>query len=453
MKIAYVLGLFTVLAVITTSQATERPPNIVILYADDAGWVDFGCQEGVPEPFDTLTPNIDALAEAGVRCRQAYMSGVVCSPSRAGLLTGRYQQRFGHENNIPPGYMKGGMDLAQRTIADHLGDLGYRTGLIGKWHLGYPEGYQPNDRGFDEFTGLLQGARRYHPIPNVSAHRVIQHNGTPLPESGYVTDRFGEAACSFIADNRDEPFFLFVSFTAPHGPLEPRHEDAEKLSELGIEKQRRRKYAGLIHSLDENVGRITKALDSAGLAESTLVIFTNDNGGQTLTGADNGPLRGRKGTMYEGGSRVPMIFRWPGHLPAGTQCDSPVSALDYLPTFMAIAGGTLDAAATDGIDIMPLLRGEVTEPATRRFFWRKGGSAGNVAMRDGKWKLVWRRGDDAAPELYNLPSDLGEATDRAADEPERVRAMLGAIAEWETELIEPLWGPGSTPDAPATDQP
>ena len=421
----------------------QKRPNIVLLYADDAGWVDFGFQDQAAEDLASMTPNIDRIAGEGVVCTRAYMSGVVCSPSRAGMLTGRYQQRFGHENNIPPGYMDGGMDLEQRTIADRLRDLGYVTGLVGKWHLGYPTGYHPQDRGFDEFVGLLQGARSYHPIENVSAHRVIQHNGRPLPEEGYVTDRFGDAACEFIQAHHDRPFFLFVSFTAPHGPMQPRRSDVAMLAELGIEPQRRRRYAGMVHAMDQNVGRILDTLDESGLDENTLIIFTNDNGGQTLTGASNGPLRGRKGNVYEGGTRVPMAFRWTGELPPGTRVDSPVSSLDFLPTFVDMAGGSMADIPHDGVDVLPLLRSEHPSEPDRPLYWRHAGPQGDVAMLDTPWKVVWQRRADLEPELYDLSRDPGEQSDLSSSEPERLQAMLEAVAAWESELEDPRWGPGS----------
>ena len=430
-----------------TEAVETAPPNIVLLYVDDAGWVDFGFQEEAAADLASLTPHIDRIASEGVVCTRAYMSGVVCSPSRAGMLTGRYQQRFGHENNIPPGYMDGGMDLEQRTIADRLGDLGYTTGLVGKWHLGYPRSYQPQARGFDEFHGLLQGSRSYYPIEGVTPHRVIQRNGEPLPEEGYVTDRFGDAACEFIRSNRDRPFFLFVSFTAPHGPMHPRKSDGAMLDELGIESRKRRRYVGMVHALDQNVGRIMEALRENGVDSNTLVVFTNDNGGQPLTGASNGPLRGGKSSVYEGGTRVPMAFRWPDRIPAGERIDTPVIGLDFLPTFVGISGGELDEIPHDGSDLMPLLGGAGGFEGDRPLFWRHAGPRGDVAMLDEPWKLVWRRRADRRPELYDLSKDPGESTDLSEAEPDRLAAMLDAVAGWESELEVPRWGPGSEPSS------
>lgn len=417
-----------------------RPPNIVVLFSDDAGYADFGFQSSADPALARCTPRINALAAEGARFTDAYMSGAVCSPSRAGLLTGRYQQRFGHEKNIPPGYMDGGMDLEERTVADRLSGVGAATGLVGKWHLGYPADYHPNRRGFDWFHGLLQGSRGYGPMPNASAHRVIQENGEPLPEVGWVTDRFGKAAARFVAEHRDEPFFLFVSFTAPHGPLQPAPEDLAAVE--GIEEERRKKYAGLVVGLDRAVGRVLDALEEHGVAERTLVVFTNDNGGQTQTGARNDPLRGRKGQLWEGGIRVPMAMRWPGRIEPGTVIGDPVSALDLMPTFLAAHGVEIAPEdALDGVDLVPLVTGSVDRLPERALFWRTAGSTGPVAVRRGSDKLVVERGPEGESAfLYDLAHDIGEVDDLSSSRAELVQALRAQIAVWESGLIEPLWG-------------
>ena len=420
-----------------------RPPNLVILLADDAGYADFGFQAQPASDLQPLTPRIDSIAAAGVRFNQAYMSGCVCSPSRAGLITGRYQCRFGHEFNIPPGYSKGGMALEEKTMADRLRDAGYKTGLVGKWHLGYPAPYQPNRRGFDWFYGLLQGSRSYFPYPKPSPHRVLQENGVPTKEGGYTTDRLGDAAVRFIEVNKAKPFFLFVSFTAPHGPLQAKPEDLAKLT--GIAKLRRRRYAGLVKSLDDNVGKILDSLDTHGLAANTLVVFTNDNGGQTKTGANNAPLRGRKGQLLEGGVRVPMAVRWPGVVKAKSTIDDPVIALDLLPTFLAAARVEIKPEwKLDGVDLGPRLRGRVAALAERPLFWRKGGPNREIAMRQGNLNLHFAdRSVDSAPALYDLSTDVGEAQNLAADRSEDVARMRKLLAAWESELVAPVWGGGS----------
>ena len=324
-RLAILVAALAVASLISVPGAVCRagePANVVILYADDAGYADFGFQSITDEAMEGLTPHIDSIASAGVRFTNAYMSGAVCSPSRAGMLTGRYQQRFGHELNIPPGYMKGGLPLTERTIADRMKAAGYATGIIGKWHLGYPPPYQPNRRGFDRFFGLLQGSRPYFPMKKPTPHRVVQLNGEPTPESGYVTDRFGNGAAEFIKAHRDRPFFLYVSFTSPHGPLQAKVSDLAKLDH--IKDKRRRTYAGMVKCMDDNVGRILATLRECGLENKTLVVFTNDNGGQTKTGAVNTPLKGHKGQIWEGGIRVPMSMRWPGRIAEKTVVDDPV---------------------------------------------------------------------------------------------------------------------------------
>ena len=421
--------------------ASEAPlrPNILLILADDAGYADFGFQPVNESDVASLTPRIDSIAADGARFSDFYMSGAVCSPSRAGLLTGRYQDRFGHGRNIPPGYMGGGLSLDEVTLADRLRSAGYVTGCIGKWHLGYPEAYHPLERGFDHFHGLLQGSRSYYPIEDPSDHKAIHDDRTETAEEGYVTDRFGAAAVRFIEEHAEEPFFLFVSFTAPHGPLQPRTEDLELPALQRIEGDRRRKYAGLVKALDDNVGEILDALEREGLSEETLVIFTNDNGGQTSTGALNTPLRGRKGTVWEGGVRVPCAMRWPGVIAEGAVLDAPAISLDLTPTFCALAGASTEGASLDGLDLTPLLGGLESSLPARSLFWRKTGSAGPVAVRRGRWKLVWNE-REAPPELYDLASDLSESTDLAASQPELTAELVEEVNAWEAELVEPLWG-------------
>lgn len=433
------LAFFVCLNITATAHAKT---NIVVFFADDAGYADFGFQPNVRDDMKNLTPHIDSISKQGVRFSNAYMSGCVCSPSRAGLMTGRYQERFGHDNNLPPGF-RSGLPLTEMFGAKRLRKLGYKTGLIGKWHLGYPQAFHPNRRGFDWFYGCLQGSRRYFPYEKPTPHRVIQENGKPTPEEGYVTDRLGDAACRFIDKNKDESFFLFVSFTSPHGPLQAKPEDLAKLSH--IEKAKRRKYAGLVKSLDDNVGKILDALRKNGLDEKTLVVFTNDNGGQTLTGANNLPLKGRKGTLWEGGIRVPWAMRWTGKIEPGTVIDDPVISLDLLPTFVAAAGGTVEPKWNlDGTNLLPRITGETNALPTRTLYWRRNGQGNSIALREGEWKLIHNRSQaNAQPELYRITEDISETNNIAAKHPEKVKTFLKKLSSWENELKTPLWGPGS----------
>lgn len=421
----------------------DTPPGIVILFSDDAGYADFGFQPDVRPEMAKLTPHIDSIADKGCRFSNAYMSGSVCSPSRAGLMTGKYQQRFGHDNNIPPGYMRGGLPLAETFAAKRFREMGYSTGLIGKWHLGYPAEYHPNKRGFDYFYGCLQGSRGYFPIENPSPHRVFLENDTPTAEEGYITDRIGDAACRFLEDHRNEPFFLFVSFTAPHSPLHAKADDLEALAE--IVGDRRRKYAGLVKSMDDNVGKILQRLADLDLEESTIVVFTNDNGGQTQTGANNMPLKGRKGQLWEGGIRVPMAVRWPEKIKAGLVVDDPVISLDLLPTFVAAAGKTVEPGWNwDGTNLLDVMTGKEDHLPERTLFWRRQGPSGAIAARRGKWKMLnLREPENASPQLFDLNEDIGEETDVAGTQAEILSQLVDAANDWESELAEPLWGPNS----------
>lgn len=426
---------------VVTSTAVAKT-NIVVLFADDAGYADFGFQPNVRNDMKNLTPHIDSIAKQGARFSNAYMSGCVCSPSRAGLMTGRYQERFGHDNNLPPGF-RSGLPLNEMFGAKRLRNLGYKTGLIGKWHLGYPLAYHPNRRGFDWFYGCLQGSRSYFPYQKPHRYRVIQENGKPTPEVGYVTDRLGDAACRFIDEHKNDSFFLFVSFTSPHGPLQAKPEDLAKLQH--IKKTKRRKYAGLVKSLDDNVGKILNALRENGLNENTLVVFTNDNGGQTLTGANNFPLRGRKGSLWEGGIRVPWAMRWTGKIEPGTVIENPVISLDFLPTFVAVAGGTVKPEwKLDGTNLLPLMTGKTKDLPTRTLFWRKHGQGSMIALREGQWKLIHsREQSNAQPELYRISEDIAEKNNLAAMYPKKVKEYMRKLQSWESELTTPLWGPGS----------
>ena len=431
------LALATVVTAQETAAAPPRPPNIVLLYADDAGYADFGFQEFCAEDMSGLTPHIDSIAAAGVTLTNAYMSGCVCSPSRAGMMTGRYQTRFGHEFNIPPGYMEGGLPLTETFMARRLQQLGFVTGLVGKWHLGYPPEYHPNKRGFDWFYGCLQGSRSYFPMRKPTPHRVIQENGEATPEGGYTTDRLGDGGVRFIEDNKDKPFFLFLSFTAPHGPLQAKEEDLEKLGH--ITKMRRRKYAGLVKALDDNVGKVLAALEAAGLADNTLVVFTNDNGGQTRTGANNGKLRGRKGMLLEGGIRVPMCMRWPGRIAKGSKIDEPVISLDFLPTFIAASGGAVDPAwQLDGVNLLPRLTGAVDKLEDRVLYWRQ---RRDRAVRIGNHKLyVTNVGGEEERFVYDLSADIGEAAPLEQVDAKVELALDGALATLDGEMVAAKWG-------------
>jgi arylsulfatase A-like enzyme len=409
--------------------AEEERPAIIVIVADDLGYADLGVQGCQDIP----TPNLDSLATGGVRFTNAYVSCPVCSPTRAGLLTGRYQQRFGHEFNpgrLGPGTAGFGLPLSETTLADVLKAAGYATGLVGKWHLGEAPDYHPLKRGFQEFFGFLGGASSY------LTPRALLRGTEPVTESEYLTDAFAREAVAFIERHQAHPFFLYLAFNAVHAPLEASDKYLQRFPNLT--DQKRRVYAAMLSALDEGVGAVLSKLQQVGRYENTLIFFLSDNGGPVgKNGASNGPLRAGKGTVYEGGVRVPFFMHWPRRLRGGQVYEQPVISLDIFPTAAAAAGAQLpEGRALDGVNLLPYLLGEKAGPPHEILFWRYGTAH---AVRKGNWKLV-RRGDQPA-ELYDLANDVSESRDLAAQHPEVVRELSEALERWESELAEPLWKP------------
>lgn len=410
-----------------------RAPNVVLILTDDAGYGDFGFQGST----QFKTPHIDRLAAGGIRFTQGYVTASVCSPSRAGLLTGRYQQRFGHEYNIPrrpeptddPADM--GLPQSEITVAEALREQGYVTGVIGKWHLGEADTYHPLEHGFDSFFGFLWGASGY--FPDGRQQPILRDHEVQDPQP-YLTDAFGDEACRFIRSHRDEPFFLYLSFNAVHTPMHGKPGDIELYEHF--EPKKRRTLAAMTKALDDQVGAVMTTLDDLELTDDTIVIFLNDNGGACDVNASiNAPLHGQKGTLLEGGVRVPFVVRWPAGLPGGGTYDFPVSALDIFPTVLAAAGATEPLEpGRDGVDLMPHLRGEVDHRPHQKLYWRRAIAA---AIRDGDWKLI--RLPDRPPMLFNLAGDPGEQHDVHARHPDRVRAMMRDLFEWEVGTVHPKW--------------
>ncbi|MEZ5163325.1 MAG: sulfatase-like hydrolase/transferase [Fimbriimonadaceae bacterium] len=368
---------------LSLSLPQSSPPNIVFIVSDDAGYGDFGFTGSL----QIKTPNIDSIAKEGVEFTQGYVSGPVCSPSRAGFLTGRYQSRFGHEDNLAIGEVQPGdqredigLPVEERTIADYMKSFGYTTGLVGKWHLGEEEKFLPKSRGFDEYWFLPGGSRPYFD-QKVGKAMAIQSNYDPEPKVTYTTDDFGAQAAGFITRNAKKPFFLYLSYTAPHTPLTPKPEDEEEFAYIA--DNRRRKYCGLMKGLDRSVGVVLDALKTNKLDQNTLVIFINDNGGQIQAGAVNAPYRGMKGTFLEGGTRIAYAMKWPGKIKAGTEFDGRVSTLDILPTALGAAsqGKRYEVAKPfDGVDLMPYLAQAKSGDPHETLFWRMGFTG---AVRDG----------------------------------------------------------------------
>jgi arylsulfatase A-like enzyme len=405
-------------------QAAERP-NVLVIMADDLGYHDLGFQGS----DHIKTPNLDKIAAAGMRFTDAHVAASVCSPSRAGFITGRYQQRFGHEANCPT---RGkGMDVNERTIGQAFKDLGYRTAIFGKWHLGnLPEMY-PTHRGFDVFYGLREGSRSYwynaKKTDKPGNPHAAEYNGKPAKFDGHFTDWLGEKAVEFIEET-DKPFLAFLSFTAPHSPLQSKPED---MKALGLPRDN---YAGLIYGLDRNVGYVLDALKRTGKLDNTIIWFLSDNGG--VAGRySNAPLGGKKGMEFEGGHRVPFLLYWKGHVPAGKDYTELVSSMDIFPTSVKAAGGSLkQERPLDGVDLMPFITGKKSGVPHQQLYWRKLECAD---MRDGDWKII--RVEGLPVVLYNLKDDIAEQHNLAGKYPERVARMEKMLKNWETQLIKPLW--------------
>ncbi len=413
-------------AALLAASPQDRKPNIIVIVGDDLGCADLGAYGGKEIP----TPNLDSLATNGVRFTNGYVSCPVCSPTRAGLMTGRYQQRFGHEFN--PGPVNAaeetfGLPLKETTLPERLKGLGYATGMVGKWHLGYKPEFHPLKRGFDSYFGFLGGAHSYQ-----KPGKDILRGTEPVDEKEYLTDAFAREAAAFIDGAREKPFFLYLTFNAVHLPMEAPEARREKFASIANPK--RRTYAAMLTAMDDGVGRVLARLREHKLEEQTLVVFIADNGGPTPANTSrNDPFRGTKGQVYDGGTHVPFLAQWKGKLPAGKSYDAPVIALDLHPTAVAAAGGP-PPEKLDGVNLLPYLTGEKSGPPHEALFWRFGAQA---AARMGDWKLVLQQGKT---ELYNLSEDIGEKSDLAAAKPEKLKELQAAYAKWDSELAEPLWG-------------
>ncbi len=416
-----------------SASARARRPHVVVIVSDDAGYGDFGVQGAA----DIRTPRIDSIARGGVRFTSGYVSGPVCSPSRAGLMTGRYQQRFGHELNIPPRFSEeNGLPLTESTVADEMKAAGYRTIALGKWHLGYADKFHPCSRGFDHYWGFLQGARSYFPLDAPTRLNRLLRDREVQPETfDYMTDELGRKAAEYIAQRGDEPLFVYLAYNAVHTPMHATEGDLEGLDGA----QKRRKLVAMTHALDRSVGYVLDALEAEGIADDTLVFFVNDNGGATNNASENGRLRGKKGSVWEGGIRVPFFAKWPNGLPQGLVYDQPVIALDLLPTSLAAAGaGRQGTSPLDGVDLLPFLRGAKQGAPHEVLFWRHGDA--KWAVRSGDWKLVQM--GDGSPQLFDLAADLSEEHDLAGSQPGRVDALRSRFGTWAEQLVPPRWSYG-----------
>ena len=433
-----------VLALSSFYQKKEAPPkpNILLIIADDAGYADFGFQGSEV----MKTPYLDQFRKQGMLFQQAYVTAAVCGPSRAGILTGKYQQRFGYEENNVPGYMSKsclpddemGLPLNQKTMAAYMKGLGYRTALFGKWHQGNADRFHPTQRGFDEFYGFRGGARSYFEFNEKNLNQrpedFLERGFKKFGETDkYLTDAFADATISFIENNKEQPFFAILSFNAVHTPMEAEEKDLAQFPNL---QGKRQQYAAMNLSMDRACGRIFQKLATLGLAANTLVIFTNDNGGPSDTNhSDNSPLSGTKANHLEGGIRVPFVLRWTGVIPENSTYNYPISTLDLLPTFFHIGGGNVDTLqGLDGVNLMPFILNENTNRPHSTLYWKKETRA---AIRDGDWKLL--RFPDRPAELYNIKNDISEVNNLVSQHPKKVKALYKKLFEWEKTLERPLW--------------
>ena len=452
------------------SATAEQRPNVIFIVVDDLGYGELGCYGGKDIP----TPHLDSLAASGVRFTSGYVTAPFCAASRAALMTGRYQTRFGFEfnpigaKNAAPGI---GLPVAEKTVADRLRDAGYATGLVGKWHLGGTEPFHPQRRGFDEFFGFLHEGHYYVTPPwqgvttwlrrkklpdggqgrwtspdgrtvwstHLGSNEPEYDTGNPLlrssqsvDEKANLTDAFTREACDFIGRHRSQPFFLYLAYNAVHSPMQGTDEYMKKFSH--IEDIQRRIFAAMLAHLDDSVGKVLAELRESGVEENTLVVFLGDNGGPTeeLT-SSNAPLRGGKGDLWDGGIRVPFIVSWKNHITAGRIVNASVVSIDATATALELADAGSGQKRLDGINLMPLLAGKMTEVPERTLFWRVGQKN---ALRSGNWKLIR---DGKEWQLYDLAHDIGETTNLAAKEPARVQQLTSLWDKWNTEQLEPLW--------------
>ena len=453
-----------IILIYCAASIADRKPNIVLIVADDLGYADVGFH-GVK---DIPTPGLDALAAGGIRLTNGYVTGTWCSPSRAALMTGRYQQRFGDNGHeATPGH---GLDLEETTLADRLRAAGYTTGLVGKWHLGEDPKFHPMQRGFDEFFGFLRGGHNF--FPDVPIIIFPDRNGigedlgqTPegratldhqilrgkehVAEETYLTDAFTREAVSFIRRHEAKPFFLYLSFNAVHTPMQATDDRLKKFA--SVNHPVRKVYNAMTLAMDEAVGDVLTQLARSGLEEDTLIFFISDNGGPTLhkyayNASDNSPLRGSKGTTLEAGIRVPFVVSWPGQIASGEQYDEPVIQMDIFPTVLAAAG--IDAESEkrlDGINLLPHLHGETSGSPHEALYWR---SLGQMAIRRGNWKLVsyfakMDEGEllrsDPRDEMTplrrdNLKRDIGESQDLSQQQPQLAAELLSLWNQWNDRM-------------------
>ena len=435
-RLVFLLSVVVAAAALSSTQAqvgNAPRPNVVLIITDDVGYGDFGSY-GAP---DIKTPYIDGLARDGVRLTDFYANGATCTPTRAGLISGRYQQRFGLE--WPLGARSGdsvrGLPVTGRSLPQLLKANGYATALIGKWHLGWTSEFSPNAQGFDYFFGFKSGFTDYYEHTYGDGEPDLFENEGPVKVPGYMTDLITERSIRFIEQNAQRPFFIDVAYNAAHWPYQTpdqpskARDNARHLGPFDDSTSTRAQYVAMLERADQGVGRILRALDSLGLRQNTIVIFTNDNGGEWLS--RNTPLFHNKGTVWEGGIRVPAIIRWPGGIPAGRVSGQVGITMDLTASILAATGTPVPAEARlEGINLLPVLEGRVPE-IERTLFWRVIGAAPQRAVRAGDWKLLF---DGPRPMLFNVRTDLGERNNMIGQRPDIARRLQSLLAAWQRDV-------------------
>lgn len=393
-----------------------------MILVDDAGYIDFGFMGSE----DLQIPEIDKLAKSGVVFSDAHVSASVCAPSRARLITGKYQQRFGFEANSTRGI---GLSDDVVTMADVFSQNGYNTYALGKLHLGEDVSDHPNQRGFDEFYGFLAGSRSYFPIDNPSKEQMLQHNGKRVIFDGYMTDILGDQSAKYAEDSKSKPFFMYLAYNAVHIPMHAKKEDLEK-----FKNHPRKNLAAMTWSLDQNVGKLLKKLEELEIRDNTIIYFLSDNGGAHNNTSSAGPLKGWKGNKFEGGQRVPFVVSWPNKIKPNGTFDGLTSSLDIFATSLAAANITVESLQLDGVNLIPFLKNEKSGDPHSSLFWRK---LDKSAIRTGNYKLITL--DNYGSVLYDLIVDLGETRDLMLLKHSIADSLQISYKKWELNLMNPLW--------------
>ena len=438
MHARHLAGLIVIAALSATAARAQQPrtsrPNVVLIITDDVGYGDFGAY-GSP---DVKTPNIDRLAREGVKLTDFYANGSNCSPTRAGLISGRYQQRFAIERPLNGSHSvdsSTGLPATGRSFPRLLADNGYATALVGKWHLGYKAEFSPGAHGFGYFFGFKSGFTDYYQHTDGNGEADLFENDAHVSAPGYMTDLITERSIRFMARNKNTPFFIDVAYNAAHWPYQRPDspsvavDHGRHLTPFDQSTSTRAQYVSILERADRGVGDILRALDSLGLAANTIVIFTNDNGGEWLS--RNTPLFHNKSSLWEGGIRVPAIIRWPGHIPAGTLSGQVGITMDLTASVLAATSTPVPPeAGLDGMDIFPILAKRAPQ-ADRTLFWRVSGVRKQEAVRSGDWKLIF---DDGRPMLFNVRTDLGERTNVIGLHPEIAQRLRPLLEKWQQDV-------------------